>query len=83
MFGLELVGQHNRRKHVIPAIHRLGREVHFDQVCFQQDDFPVHNTVREYFEQAFNALVISGTSNVLWPARLSDLTKWDFFLSDN
>lgn len=56
--------------------------VRFDEIWFQQDSCPVHNTlvVREYLNNIFPNRVIATHGTVLWAPRSPDLSPQDFFL---
>lgn len=65
---------------IIPEIRRVAGEG-FDQVWFQQDGCPAHNTVavRACLDNHFPGRVMSRLGNIVWPARSPDLAPNDFF----
>lgn len=69
------------RDHIIPAIQALP-DVDINEVWFQQDGCPAHNTVpvRNFLEQIFPLRLIANRGTIHWPPRSPDLSPNDFFL---
>lgn len=69
------------QQQIVPEVRRIAGP-RFDDVWFQQDGCPAHNTilVQEYLNNTFPNRIISGRGTILWPARSPDLAPNDFFL---
>lgn len=69
------------RDQIVPALQNLDG-VNIENVWFQQDGCPAHNTmaVREFLSDTFGPRLIMGRGGILWPARSPDLAPCDFFL---
>lgn len=67
---------------IIPAIRNIVPPEQFNELWFQQDGCPAHNTrtVREFLTETFGQRVISNNGPIPWPARSPDLTPLDFYL---
>jgi Helix-turn-helix domain (DUF4817) len=68
------------RERVIPAIQNFP-DVNIENVWLQQDGCPAHNAiiVRHFLSNVFGDRLLSGMSNIKWPARSPDLAPMDFF----
>lgn len=66
---------------ILPAVQNLPN-INLNQVWFQQDGCPAHNSlrVRELLDQYFQGRIISTTGDIRWPPRSPDLSVNDFFL---
>lgn len=64
---------------IIPSLQQLP--VDFQQIFYQQDGCPAHNTVavQAYLNDTFPNRVISTRGTIPWPARSPDLSVNDFF----
>lgn len=70
------------QNHIIPAIRNIVPEDQLNNVWFQQDGCPAHNSrnVQEYLSEVFDERIISNNGAIPWPARSPDLTPLDFYL---
>lgn len=66
---------------IVPALRQVPG-IRLDEIWFQQDGCPAHNTlaVREYLANTFPNRVIGTFSTIPWPPRSPDLSLQDFFL---
>lgn len=68
---------------ILPAVRAIiPREQVLNDVWFQQDGCPAHNTrdVQNLLTEVFNNKVIANRGRVNWPARSPDITPLDFYL---
>lgn len=68
------------RNNVVPAVRALN--ANFEQIYFQQDGCPVHNSrrVRNFLDATFPNRLIATYGTIKWPPRSPDLSPNDFFL---
>lgn len=66
---------------IIPAVHAIPG-IDINNVWFQQDGCPAHNTaaVQEFLDANFPNRIIGSRGTILWPPRSPDLSPNDFFL---
>jgi hypothetical protein len=67
---------------IIPALREIFNQEEMNEIWFQQDGCPAHNTlqVQEILRDHFNDRVISNNGPVSWPARSPDISPLDFYL---
>lgn len=67
---------------IIPSIREAVPPDQFNNLWFQQDGCPAHNSreVQAFLREIFGEKVIANSGPVRWPARSPDLTPLDFYL---
>lgn len=67
---------------IIPAIRAAVPPIEFNNLWFQQDGCPAHNSreVQIFLSETFGERLISNSGPVRWPARSPDITPLDFYL---